>query len=107
MWGTLSTGVYTVPSVTDVSTYYVFPKDGNTFIFAEDASYNSLTRLNHQGTDRFPRGTVITLLFLQAGISIGDGVYINIISTFSSTAHCSLTLLALDAGTWVEVGRSV
>lgn len=105
MDGTLSTAVATVVPPTS-GNYYTLPKDGNTFIF-DSASYTfpTIIRLNHDGENRFPRGTVITLLFLGAGVSVSDSVYINIAKAFTSTAHCSLTLLALDAGTWVELSR--
>jgi hypothetical protein len=106
MDGTLSTSVATVVPPASGS-FYVLPKDGNTFIFESGTSYPTVARLNDAGADRFPRGTVVTLLFLVEGVSVSDSVYINTRAAFTSTAHCSLTLLALDAGTWVELSREL
>jgi len=105
MFGTLSTAVVrqTVPPPS--SNYYILPKDGNVFIFTSAYTYPTISRINYSGTDRFPEGTVITLLFMVSGVSVSDSVYVNIRSGFTSTSHCSITLLALDSGTWVELGR--
>lgn len=106
MYGTLTTGmVRSVTPPADGGTYYTLPRDGNVFIFTAGTAYTTLTRLNYSGADRFNAGTVITLLFLSAGVGVSDSAYINLRSGFTSSSHCSLTLLAMDAGTWVELSR--
>ena len=107
MWGTLSTGYVacTIPP-SDGSLYWILPKDGNTFVICDEYNNPSIARINHNSGDRFPPGTKITLLFRVAGINIIDGAYVNLMSSFVSTAHCSIELLALEAGTWIELSRS-
>ncbi|CAE7616845.1 unnamed protein product [Symbiodinium microadriaticum] len=106
MFGTLSTSAVSVLPPAS-GNYYVFPKDGNVYIIAPTAHiYPTMSRLNYAGAERFAEGTVITILFLVSGVTIADGPYIDIISSFTSNSHCSITLLARDAGTWIELSRS-
>lgn len=86
--------------------FWVLPKDGNTFIISEDYTHPNIARINHINVDRFPPGTTITLLFTVAGVTIIDSIYVNIMSPFTSSAHCSIQLLSLEAGTWIEVSRA-
>ena len=110
MHGTLSTGLVKNIDYPDSGNFYVLPSDGNVFLFqplASGETYPTMLRLNHLTEDRFPQGTVITLLFLVENFSIGDSAYINLKSGFTSSSHCSLVLLAMGDGTWVEVSRDV
>lgn len=110
MYGTLSTSLVKNIEIPSASSYYVLPKDGNVFLFkALDAggSYPTISRLNHLTEDRFPQGTVITLLFLVESVSISKSAYIVLKSGFTSNSHCSLVLLSMGDGTWVEVSRDL
>jgi hypothetical protein len=109
MFGALTTGLVKniLPPGGSNPNYYVFPKDGNVFVISSTSViYPAISRLNHLTADRFPEGTVITILFLVSGVSITDSAYINTFSGFTSNSHCSITLLAREAGTWVELSRS-
>lgn len=109
MHGTLSTGLVKQIDIPSSGNFYVFPRDGNVFLFQslDVGTYPTMTRLNYLTEDRFPQGTVITLLFLVENVSIGDSAYINLKSGFTSNSHCSIVLLAMGDGTWVEVSRDV
>jgi hypothetical protein len=110
MYGTLSTSVVSNIGVPSVGNFYVFRKDGNVFLFkplTDGSSYPAISRLNHLTADRFAEGTVITLLFLVDNVSITNSAYIVLKSGFTSSSHCSIVLLAMSGGTWVELSRDV
>ena len=109
MHGTLSTSLVKNIDISSGSNFYTLPKDGNVFLFKplESASYPTILRLNHLSEDRFPQGTVITLLFLVENVSISSSVYIALKSGFTSSSHCSIVLLSMGDGTWVEVSRDI
>jgi hypothetical protein len=98
--GTLSTSMVTVTSASLLS----LPKAGNVFIVE---GINAITKINQPATDRFPKGTVITLLFNEPGVSILKNGYLILKKNFLSTANSSLTLLSLGDGTWRELQRNL
>lgn len=106
--GTLTHGVTTLPIVVDPNFELTLPTDGNTFLLT---GTNPIHRLNnHLGLGaRFPKGTMITLVFESAGVSIKNWAYINLFAAgnFTSTAGSSLTLIALADGTWREISRNL
>jgi hypothetical protein len=99
--GTLAQGTY---NFTPSSAFINLPKEGN--IFFIDGTQN-IQRINQSGADQFPKGTVITLIFEDAGLAVTDAVYINLISSYTSTANSSLALVSLGNGTWLEVNRNL
>lgn len=86
------------------ASFMVLPKDGNVF---EIDGTTSIYRINHLLADRFPKGTVITLLFNNANVSVFNSVYIKLTGHFSSTTNGSLTLVSLGDGTWREMNRNL
>lgn len=106
--GTLTHGMTTVPIVVNDNFELTLPKDGNTFLLTGTTPIHRLN--NHLGLGpRFPKGTIITLVFDTAGVSIKNWAYINLFvaGNFTSTAGSSLTLVALADGTWREISRNL
>lgn len=99
--GTLSFGSY---EYTPTSTYVVLPKEGNLFFIN---GTQQILRINHLTSNRFVKGTIITLIFNNAGVLVTDSGYINLLSNFTSTINSSLQLLSLGDGTWLEVNRNL
>ena len=64
-------------------------------------------RLNHSGADRFPIGTVITLVFEESGTRVKHSAYIKLKNNqdFVSVTQSSLTLVTKGSATWYEVSR--
>lgn len=103
--GTLSNGVAASWSFISGTNYLVLPKNGN--IFTLNGSSLTISRINYLTADRFPSGTLITLLFNSSGNTVQNSAYINLKSTFTTTAaNTSLTLLSSGDGTWREVNRN-
>lgn len=102
LYGTLSTSLLEV-YVPD-NNQLVLPKDANTFIIKGN---NGITRINHNGDDKFPRGTVITLLFENAYIGLPSNGYLKLKAPYSSIERSSLTLVSMGDGTWWEVNRNL
>jgi hypothetical protein len=103
MTGTLAQGTF---EFTPTSNYIVLPKEGNIFFIN---GTQSIQRINHSGTDKFPKGAVITMIFEDAGLSVSSatGVYVDLISNYTSIAKSSLTLVSMGDGTWIEIGRNL
>ena len=106
--GTLTTGMVTFPIVVDSRLELTLPPDGNTFYLTGTAGIHRLNNDVTLGT-RFPKGTVLTLLFESAGVTVRNWAYINLRGTanYTSTVGSSLTLVALDHGVWREIGRNI
>lgn len=123
MSGTLSLGMMTyIPPSDDPSTavdnYWTLPLgQGNIF----QISYNSndennvinpvskvLSRLNYS-VDRYPVGTVITLLFKNDGFIIQNSVFIQLLNNqgFTSAPNSSITLVSVGTGLWQEISRNI
>ncbi len=83
--------------------FLALPKSAN---YYEITNSNSIHRINHETANRFPRGSVITLLFNNPGISVTNGGYINLKTGYISAANGSLTLISNGNGTWREVDRN-
>ena len=100
--GILSTSMY---SITTSSTGFLnLPKQANTF---EVNGTNTISRINHLANDRLPKGTIITLLFNNAGTSVINGAYIKLITNYTSILNSSLTLVSIGDGTWRELSRNL
>jgi len=98
--GTLTTGLDTAASINML----VLPKTANVYFIT---GTTTIQRINDLTADRFPAGTVITLLFASSGISVSNSAYITLKSAFSTTlANSSLTLVSLGNGTWREISRN-
>ena len=67
---------------------------------------NTINRINHLLADRFPKGSVITLLFKNAGANVIPSAYIILKTGFTSVLNSSLTLISNGDGTWMEVQRN-
>lgn len=99
--GTLSHGTL---EYTPTSTYIVLPNEGNVFFINGNSS---ILRINHLAENRFPKGTVITLLFNDPGATVTKSAYLNLLSDFISVLNnSSLQLLSLGDGTWIELNRN-
>jgi hypothetical protein len=109
MAGTIAMGMTTAyPPVS--GNFWVLPKnEGNIFIMDMQGNpRRSIQRINHNAIDRFPRGSVVTLMFAEAGTSVVNGGYIKLKGgqSFTSTTQSSLTLVANGDPTWTEVSRN-
>ena len=111
MAGTLSLGLvsaYPPPSSTPY--FWVLPKNqGNLFqMEMEGKSGLTIIRLNHSTADRFPKGTVVTLLFEEASTTVRHNGYILLKDStdFVSRAHSSITLVSGGSASWTEVSRN-
>ena len=111
MSGTLTMGVTTVyPPPESTPYYWNIPKNsGNIFLIDTQGNPSrTIIRLNHSTADRFPRGTMATLMFKEAGTRVKHNAYINLKKNadFVSGPNTSITLMAGGAATWVEVSRN-
>lgn len=111
MSGTLTMGVATaLPPPASTPYYWILPKDdGNLFIMDVQGDPNrTIIRLNFAGADRFPRGSVITLLFSLAGTTVKNNAYILLKNNanFVSVPNSSITLMSNGDGTWREISRN-
>jgi hypothetical protein len=88
---------------TPSTTFVVLSKNANVF---ELSGTQNVSRINHLLADRFAKGTVITLLFNDAGMSVTSSAYIVLKSGFTSVVNSSLTLISKGDGTWREVSRN-
>jgi len=99
------------PDSTSSPYYWVLPRDqGNVFLMDMQGNpARKIIRLNHSGADRFPRGTVITMMFSEAGTMVKDNGYIKLKGGqhFVSVEHSSITLLTEGSASWTEVSRNV
>ena len=66
-----------------------------------------ILRINDINVDRFPKGTMITLLFNDAGVNVVDGAFIQLIGAFTATPNSSLSLISMGNGTWRELSRNL
>lgn len=109
MSGTLSMGVATAPAPPS-GDRWLLPKDeGNIFVMDMGGNPNrSIRRINYRTADRFARGSVITLLFEEAGTNVVHNAYIKLKNnqSFVSTTQSSLTLMSFGSASWVEVSRN-
>ena len=67
MTGAVTTGM--MPIETPSNGRLVLPKDGNIFEITNNVF---IQRINDSTADRFPKGTVVTLLFNEAGTSVAS-----------------------------------
>ncbi|MEM6724260.1 MAG: glycosyl hydrolase family 28-related protein [Bacteroidota bacterium] len=86
------------------NTFLTISKSANIYDIA--ASSGTITRINHGGPDRLPKGTVIQLLFANAGINVSNNPYISLKGGFTSIANSSISLVSMGNGTWREVDRN-
>jgi len=112
MSGTLTTGVAIglPPPPEEPPYYWKLPKnEGNLFLMdMQGDPIRTIIRLNHSTADRFPRGTVVTLMFSLAGTRVSDNAYIELKNNddFVSVINSSITLMASGGATWTEVLRN-
>ncbi len=99
--GTVTQGVV---ELAPTGPFVVLPHDGNIFVIDGTPT---ISRINHLLADRFPKGTVIVLVFNDAGASVTSNPYIVLKSGFTSTVNATLTLLSNGDGTWREIGRNL
>lgn len=102
IYGTLTTSLIEVQSPADH--ILILPKEANTFIIKGN---HGITRINHSGDDKFPKGTVITLLFENALVGLPNNGYLKLKGSYSSKERSSLTLISLGDGSWWEVNRNL
>jgi hypothetical protein len=103
--GTLTTSVSNNYNFTAGTGDLVLGRNGNVFILS--GARLAITRINSSGANRFPPGTIITLLFDNAGCSVQNSPYIKLRSGFTTgSPNTSLTLLSNGDGTWRETNRN-
>jgi len=105
--GSVATGL---PPPPETPYYWKLPKDQGT-VFRMDMEGNpirTIIRLNHSTADRFPSGTIITLLFEEVGTRVKDNGYIKLKNgeDFVSTENSSITLIGYGSASWTEVSRN-
>jgi hypothetical protein len=109
MAGTLTMGM-TTAHAPESGSFWLLPKnEGNIFVMDMNGNPSrSIYRINHNTADRFPRGSVVTLMFAEAGTSVINNVYIKLTNgqSFTSTSQSSLTLVANGDPTWTEISRN-
>lgn len=105
--GTLTHGMTTLPIVVNDQNELTLPTDGNIFLLTDNHPIHRLNNKTSLGA-RFPKGTIITLVFESAGVSVRNSAFINLLGTgnFDATVGSSLTLVALSGGTWREISRN-
>jgi hypothetical protein len=74
--------------------------------YYEITNIATINRVNHLVADRTHKGTVITLLFNNAGVNVTNSGYLILKGGFTSVANGSLTLISNGNGTWREVDRN-
>ena len=103
--GTLSTSLSNQYSFTPGTHFLTLPRNGNSFIL--QGSSLIIASINEKESDRFPPGTIITLLFNQAGSQVIKSNSLQLKADFiSAFANTSLTLISLGDGTWREMNRN-
>lgn len=111
MSGTLTTGVAIgLPPPPETPYYWKLSKnEGNVFLMdMQGDPSRTIIRLNHSTADRFPRGTVITLMFELGGTRVKDNAYIKLKNgaDFVSVPNSSITLMGGGSASWTEVSRN-
>lgn len=87
-----------------VGPFITLPRDGNVFVINGNPT---ITRINHLLADRFPKGTIIHLLFNDGGANVTSSAYISLKAGFTSVPNASLTLVSNGDGTWRELSRNL
>lgn len=105
--GSVATGI---PPPPETPYYWKLPKDEGT-VFRMDMQGNpirTIIRLNYSTADRFPSGTIITMLFTEAGTRVRNSGYIKLKSNvdFVSSENSSITLISYGSASWTEVSRN-
>jgi len=98
--GTLSTSLVTVQA----SSVLVLPKEANVFIITGSCT---ITKINHLLADRFPKGTIVTMLFDSAAVTLQVNPYLLLKGPYTSVANASITLISMGDGTWRELQRNL
>jgi len=113
MSGTFTLGTAIgLPPADELNTpyYWKLPKnEGNIFMMnMKGDPVRTIIRLNYRTADRFPRGTVITMLFEEAGTRVQDNGYIKLKNNqdFVSVKQSSITLMTRGSASWYEVSRN-
>lgn len=102
VYGLLSTNVidYEIPG----SHWLSLPHSANVFILQ---GTTDIHRINVDAAIRFPRGSVITLLFEEEGVKLQQLGYLILKEVFISSPNSSITLLSLGDGRWRELNRNL
>jgi hypothetical protein len=109
MSGTLSMGVATAYPPDDGDQCVLPLNEGNIFMMDMGGNLDrKIRRINSRTEDRFPKGSVITLMFEEFGTKVVHNAYIELKRdrSFVSKRRSSLTLMATGGPTWVEVSRN-
>jgi len=109
MTGTLSLGMAVVPPPTNY--FWELPHEGNLFQMELDVGEVTIHRINGaSGNQRFPVGTVITILLPEVGVTFTPSGYLLLKGNtqFRPTLpNSSLTLVCVSStNTWKEVNRN-
>jgi hypothetical protein len=103
--GTLTTGVSGNYSFNAGTGDLHLGRNGNAFILTGEKL--NIERINALKPERFPPGTIITLLFNNADCTVRKSPFIQLRSAFTTSApNTSLTLLSIADGCWRETNRN-
>jgi hypothetical protein len=103
--GTLTTGASGNYSFNAATGDLHLDHNGNVFILSGDKF--TIAKLNFAKSERFPPGTIITLLFDHAGCIVRTSPSIQLKSAFTTSGpNTSLTLLSASDGSWRETNRN-
>ncbi len=108
MNGTISHGmVSTVSMPTNSNSELTLPFDGNLFFVKGSGNIRRLNNSVSLG-DRFPTGTIITLMFDSASQFVRSSAYIELLGDedYNAGLNSSITLVAQNGGVWRELGRN-
>ena len=99
--GTLTQGMV---ELSPTGPFITLPKDGNIFVINGSPT---IVRINQPLADRFPKGTIIHLIFKDNDAKVVSTPYIQLLSIFKSDPNSSLTLVSNGDGTWRELNRNL
>jgi hypothetical protein len=109
MSGTLSLGVATVVAPPTGDRWLLPKNEGNLFVMDMGGNPDrSIRRINDSTADRFPKGSVVTLMFEEPRTKVIHNAYIELYKNknFKSKKRSTLTLMATGGPTWVEISRN-
>ncbi len=75
--------------------------------FIEMIATGTIYRINYSAESRFPKGTLLTILFNQNGTTLKSNPYLKLLNDFNAIPNSSIQLMSLGNGVWQEVNRNL